>query len=478
MPTPIRVRGRRKTPSRSKDGVPKPVPSGPKGGRPMLPPDAKRRIESYKRTRPLPAQPPPPRPRKRVLSRLESLPVELIEKIFLYSLSVSLPRSSPSIRAAVSSERVYRALMLLAFFDPERIALPELYQPSSGTVSSADPKTVALKVSEAQISRILRPLEYVHLGKGERRSLQASVVSCRWCTIERLMSSLPDLMLLNIWRYWVPETHGMSNDQQDQLDLFLARRSNALDLEIVDGDYRRSISVTPLVSVTIRHAGPDIDSTVTINTLDVFKIPDKFLSGGDAGFSEAHARFLELFRVAGGINRLSSTERINEINFSREAIQQGIHMALVEHNANVLTTLLKIDEFTFRCQNHLADTLYMLPSEYFCTAVVMARHDPKFFQLLLRASAESIPFDDSKITQWAITEGGPFQQWLLDFMLQLPEQVKATTRGNQQMFYNGGLNAANAMAERYLRNVLGTDEPKVWLEESPYTFSDDWVVEN
>ncbi|KAL4905281.1 hypothetical protein BDW74DRAFT_153355 [Aspergillus multicolor] len=442
----------------------------------MLPPDAKRKIESYKRTRLL-AQPPPPKPRKRVLSRLESLPVELIEKIFLYSRSVNLPRSSPSIRAAVSSERVYRALMLLAFFDPERIALPESQQSSSGTVPSADPKTAALSVSEAQISRILRPLEYVHLGKGERRSLQASIVTCRWCTIERLMSSLPDLMLLNIWRYWVPEAHGMSSDQQDQLDLFLTRKTNDLNLEIVEGDFQRTISVKPLISITIGNTGPDIESTVTLNILDVFKIPDKFLTGGDAGFSEAHTRFLELLRTAGGINHLSSTERINEINFSREALQQGIHTALVEHNANVLTTLLKIDEFTFRCQNHLTDAVYMVPSENFRTAVVMARHDHIFFQLLLRASAESIPFDDSKITGWAVTEGGPFQQWLLDFMLQLPEQVKATTKGNQQMFYNGGLNATNPMTERYVRHVLGTDEPKMWLEESPYTFSNDWIVE-
>ena len=51
------------------------------------------------------------------LSILESLPVELIEKIFLYSLNVNLPRASVALTSALSSERIYRALILLAFWD-------------------------------------------------------------------------------------------------------------------------------------------------------------------------------------------------------------------------------------------------------------------------------------------------------------------------------------------------------------------------
>ncbi|KAL4976456.1 hypothetical protein BDW66DRAFT_159646 [Aspergillus desertorum] len=443
----------------------------------MLPPDAKRESMSYKRARLLVAKPPPLKPRRK-LSRLESLPVELIEKIFLYSLNINLPRCSPSISAAVSSERIYRVLTLLAFFDAEKTVFPGLHQPKQDVGSTQDPKAAAISASETQISRILRPSEYVHLEKEQRRSLQASVVSCRWCTIERLRSWLPDLMRLAICRYWLPGAHSMSRNQQDMLNLFLARKTKYLNIEIVDGHYRRSISVAPPVSLSIRSLGPDIDSMVDLTILDVFEIPDKFLSGADEGFNEAHTRFLEVLRVAGGINRLPSVERINEINFSREAIQQGIHSALVEHNADALTTLLKLDEFTFRCQNHSLDAVYTLPPEHFRTAVRVARDDPNFFQLLLRASAESVPYDDPEITHWAVTTGGPFEHWLLDFMLQLPEQVKATTKGNQQMFYHGGLNTTNAMSERYLRDVLGANELKVWQNESPYDFPSEWVVES
>ncbi|KAL4995840.1 hypothetical protein BDV10DRAFT_123999 [Aspergillus recurvatus] len=443
----------------------------------MLPPNTKRESGSYRQARLLIPKPPPPKPRKR-LSRLESLPVELIENIFLYSLNVNLPRCSSSISAAVSSERIYRALTLLAFFDAGKTVLPDIHQPDQDVGSSTDPKAAAIRASETQISRILRPLEYVHLVKEERKSLQASVVSCRWCTIERLVSLLPDFMRLAIWRYWLPGAHSMSPDQQAILNLFLERKTNYLDMEIVDGDYRRSISVASPVSLSIRNVGPDVDSTVDLTILDVFEIPDKFLSGAVEGFNEAHTRFLEVLRVAGGINRLPSVERINEINFSREAIQQGIHAALVEHNADALTTLLKLDEFTFRCQNDSVDAVYALPPEHFRTAVRVARDDPSFFQLLLRASAESVPYDDPEITHWAVSTGGPFEHWLLDFMLQLPEQVKATTKGNQQMFYHGGLNTPNATTERYLRDVLGANELKAWLEESPYDFRGEWVVES
>ena len=51
----------------------------------------------------------------RQLSALERRPVELLEKIFLYSLNVNLPRASPSLGGSLSREQVYRILILLPF---------------------------------------------------------------------------------------------------------------------------------------------------------------------------------------------------------------------------------------------------------------------------------------------------------------------------------------------------------------------------
>ena len=52
---------------------------------------------------------------KMPLSRLESLPVELLRSIFLYSFNVHLPLASPYIALALSSEHLYTKLVLLAF---------------------------------------------------------------------------------------------------------------------------------------------------------------------------------------------------------------------------------------------------------------------------------------------------------------------------------------------------------------------------
>ncbi|KAJ6150323.1 hypothetical protein N7471_001522 [Penicillium samsonianum] len=64
-----------------------------------------------------------PRPRisrphtPRRISLLEALPVEIIEQIFLHSLNLNFPRASPFLSRALSGEHIYRALILLAFWN-------------------------------------------------------------------------------------------------------------------------------------------------------------------------------------------------------------------------------------------------------------------------------------------------------------------------------------------------------------------------
>ena len=112
-------------------------------------------LQSNKRARLLIVKPHKPR---KTRSRLESLPVELIEKIFLYSLNANLPRSAPLLAAAVSSERIYRALILLAFWNDTASTPPV----TSGTT----------------IAKILRPLDYVPLDHDERKALQVAIMRC------------------------------------------------------------------------------------------------------------------------------------------------------------------------------------------------------------------------------------------------------------------------------------------------------------
>ena len=52
---------------------------------------------------------------KQKMSSLGRLPTELLEKIFLYSLNMELPRSSPVLGGKLSSAAVYKELIAEAF---------------------------------------------------------------------------------------------------------------------------------------------------------------------------------------------------------------------------------------------------------------------------------------------------------------------------------------------------------------------------
>ena len=52
---------------------------------------------------------------KRKMSRLEKLPTELLEKVFLYCFNLDLPRASPVIGGKLSSDHIYMRTMIKAF---------------------------------------------------------------------------------------------------------------------------------------------------------------------------------------------------------------------------------------------------------------------------------------------------------------------------------------------------------------------------
>ncbi|PWY72303.1 hypothetical protein BO70DRAFT_381840 [Aspergillus heteromorphus CBS 117.55] len=488
MLTPIWVRGRRrKRPAEESfnDENPRPIPSGPKGGRPLMSRQAKldsSQAKTDKRARLLVAK---PTKQRKKLSNLESLPVELIEKIFLYSLNVNFARCSLPLIAAISSERIYRALILLAFWDDTSTT-------AAGT-----------RASETAISRILRPLDYSPLRDADRRQLQDTILRCKWCTVQRLLAQLPDLMNLCIQRHWFGAGIVMAPEQEDALNRFLAQEQDIRTFEGTDptsttttddddddddddNPTHYTLTINPLVSITITHH--ETDQTTTHPILGVLLIPPNLLQGGpldseEEGFtSPAHTNYLETLRIASGFNRTALTKPT--VTLSRPALQRGIHTALVENNRKALTTLLKIDEYHFRAENTDIDPAsaamipYTLPAEHFRTAVRVARRDPVFFQILLRASAESVPADDPEITEWAMQQRDAFGAWLLDLMLHLPEQIEAarTNPAEQAVFYLGRANAQRGLARRYLREVLGVEELGSWLEESTFDVSGLWKI--
>ncbi|KAL4884005.1 hypothetical protein BJY04DRAFT_183771 [Aspergillus karnatakaensis] len=280
-------------------------------------------------------------------------------------------------------------------------------------------------------------------------------------------------MRLTIRRHWLSTDITMNSDSESNLNLLLAQKGDTCSFKGTGKDDKHyTMSIEPLISVTITCL--ETDQQTTHRMLGILEIPDKLLSGTGEGFNESHTRFLEIVRVASGFNG-SDLPASADIYLSREAIQRGIHTALIERNASVLTTLLKIDEYTFRVENaSLTHPLpYILSPDHFRTAVRVARDDPSLFQLLLRANAESIPSDDSEITQWAMDLHGPFGSWLLDFMLQLPQRIEAARTDPVQgsAFYLGRANAQVSIVGRYLRDVLGVEELGGWMQEVSYDVS-------
>ncbi|RJE26110.1 hypothetical protein PHISCL_01553 [Aspergillus sclerotialis] len=468
MLTPIKIRGRRKRPPKptASEPTPKKLKPGerPSGGRRLLSIQEIARSSQLKldrRTRLL--TPRAVSVERSRFSTLESLPVELIERIFLYALNVNFPRASVVLNAAVSSERVYRVLVLLAFWDDS---------------AAGDNVGGAERGGNGEvIERILRPLDYSPLDEEERGELQRTVLRCRWFSVNRLLDLLPDLMSLVIQRHWIHAGIRMEDDKREALNRFLGKEEDIRVFEGVDTDNNHwTLSVEPLVSVTIRNEVTGQQQTHRV--LSLKGLPEKLLQG-ENGFSEDDSTFLEILRIGSRFNRSDQLDT-GGVSLSREAIQQGIHSALIEKNPRVLVTLLKIDEYFIRSQNanNPNPLPYALPSDHFRTAVQSSPVDPTFFQLLLRTSAESVPGDDSEITQWAMDLGNSLGDWLLDLMLRLPQQIEAASENPAQgsIFYMGRVNGQTEMGRRYLDEVLNVPELGSWMEETSFDVSGLWKV--
>lgn len=495
--TPIRVRGRRKRVKLSHDDQnqnedAKPV-RGNRRGKQLLPLDASQRSLYARRKRPFISgsgwlssqlhpqsqsqsqsqldslsqlqyqyqyqyhsdlQTQPKKKKRKNISRLERLPVELIEKIFLYALNVNFARCSPLLAAAVSSERVYRVLILLAYWRD--------WPPSFSGVDDWDGNGAS-----AGVARILRPLDYVPLREEERRILQGTVFRCKWCTVHKVLKYLPDLMALTVQRLWIDAGITMENDQQQSLNRYLEsyiEKGSGGDIRTFQGTKDTNtytLTLTPNISIQITSPHTN-HSTYPILALREF--PPHLLRGGTRGFSRTDIAFLELLRVSSGFNRTDhlSMRAVRDISLNRDALQEGVHKAIIERNHDALVTLLKIDEYYFRGTSSSGE-IYMLPAEHYRTSLP----NPTTFQALLRASAESVPSDDSQITAWAMGLGDTFGGWLLDLMLRMPEMRDAVReRPDAGMFWMGRCNGGSEMGERYLRDVLGVQGLDEWMGES------------
>ena len=94
-------------------------------------------------------------------SRLESLPAEIIQKIFLHSLEFNLPRASITLSRILSSPIIYTWIIRLAFSSDNRSSRSGFF------------------------TRDYLPdeVDFFALTTDQRTNLQNAVLKCRWCTL-------------------------------------------------------------------------------------------------------------------------------------------------------------------------------------------------------------------------------------------------------------------------------------------------------
>ncbi|PYI10733.1 hypothetical protein BO78DRAFT_393713 [Aspergillus sclerotiicarbonarius CBS 121057] len=94
-------------------------------------------------------------------SILESLPVEIIQEIFLHCLEVNLPRASIKIARALSNPVLYTWVIRCVFSSTNESSRHDIFTPDF----------------------LPAPLDVFSISPQERRDLQNVILGCRWCTL-------------------------------------------------------------------------------------------------------------------------------------------------------------------------------------------------------------------------------------------------------------------------------------------------------
>ncbi|OQD86061.1 hypothetical protein PENANT_c008G00530 [Penicillium antarcticum] len=442
------------------------------------------------------------------MSMLEALPYEVIEQIFLYSLELNFPRASPFLSQALSRENVYRILILLAFWRDLRT------YPGSKT-----------------INRMMAPFDYTPLEEDERKTLQEAVLKCKWCTIDRVLQRIPDMQILTIHRSWINAGIVVDEHQNEDFKRFMDRKLefqsvfhgmgepqnkavgpakerirqiySRLTPQCHRGPYNFDLIVHPMVDIEIKNR--ELKMAMLVPALDLCSFPSHLLRGGSNGFSREDVRFLEMLRMTSRnwTDEKPKNRPITETTVDRKALHEGLDNAIRHYNYHALITLLKIDEFVFRYKLDAPPARYTIPSHLFVTAAKLPPREGttptwRFFEALIRASAESIPRNSPEITQWVVDTkarghdgqngfdtSAKFAQWVSGFQIQLPKHLRELHGPSIQLFNGGKLNWLLVEGGELLV-ALGIDLADTsensymqdWLTATNISLDNYWVMES
>jgi hypothetical protein len=369
------------------------------------------------------------------LSCLESLPPELAQQIFFHALDVNMVKSSPIISKMLSTDSTYNLLILFAFFDDDGINPVE--------------------------TKYFKPATYRELPIAEKIRLQEGILSCRWCTLERVKASLPTLTRLKIVQEWhkehnvtkssvsdpSPEVGSSSTrppslpplEEHSALELYFSvrpwRTMPGGKIQRDETDYILGLKPYNVIvnehgfSSKQRSFGWDFEWP---STLAVRHIPDRLLTGKP--WIPEKLEYLKLLREG---NRF--LQRDFTLRMSPEAIFSGMKDAIEENNRIALLLLLDLHDFRFHIAPSTLGNItvkdknphnqrltnphsHPIPLSLFHLAAKRNYEDSHvLLALLARAGIDSVPHDDHIITKWALqasesSSGSALGKWLLEYM--------------------------------------------------------------
>ncbi|KAK2875106.1 hypothetical protein FQN49_001776 [Arthroderma sp. PD_2] len=376
---------------------------------------------------------------------LESMPMEILEQIFFECLEINLLHVLPWITQAVSRERIYFCITTLAIWnDPG---------PKDMNDETMDEPTKDLfKLGEKEILKAFRPIGYRHMSMEEKKRLQRQILNCRWATFEFIRSCVvkcADLTRLRVKGY---EAKPERPDLTSILDILEAelRRNYLRNLNLKDFNApSKCPGHCPIATYSFSHRTPTPAYILTI--------PNKAIDGSPWTYEK-----IEYFKLS-RVLLYSGKDPKPSQPFSRDLLHEGVHQAIVQQNITMVQRLLELDEYCVRSTEFIfqgvpRNSAYEIPPGHFITATRTT--NAEMFQTLIRASAESLPYDSPEITQWALTKTlipVQFSEWLLDFMVQLPSYQKIHS-SDQSLFVCGMLNLdtlTSSYDDRRLFNIPG-----------------------
>lgn len=339
------------------------------------------------------------------LSRLESLPLELIEKIFLEAREVNFARASLRIARWMSREKVYKIFLLQAYWnDPQDcIRDPYLHWNSAYQDVSLPKYNYA---DREIVAHTFGAIRYQPLRLMEQERLQRLVASCCWFNLSRFKKVLPLLLTLTLntvdyqrvlsgWGlidHWIDMDNLSSTYSATNTAGLLSHDREPRELRILD-DFT--------VEGTYHNAAHG--RAHMIRAVRVFHFPSKVLHGP---WTDDRLQLLILLRCAFGKRfrwydegAWSQRQRALSPSFSIHACFDGMGDAILEKNASALKYLLDIVQTfgpsmsTYRRQIHVPAGVYRLASPW-------AASHPQLFGLLLQVGSNALP-QTRRIFKWA-----------------------------------------------------------------------------